>query len=104
LPTIPQLFATMPDRYQTGRLAAPRTYYFSLGDHKYTVALTPSACVVTSGKTTEKADVVLKTTEAIFERLVLQGKNPGALEIARGLFKTNDPAALADLRRLFSFA
>ena len=97
-----QIFDRMSDHYQTGVLSAPRSYYFSVGDHKYTVKLTPSACTVEPGKTLDRADVVLKTTPDLFAKMVLKGKMPGALDIARGRIKTNDPAALKQLRDLFA--
>jgi long-chain acyl-CoA synthetase len=98
------MFRLMPDRYRRGLLGAPRTYYFSVGDHKYTVRLTPQECKVEAGKTVDRADVVLKTTPALFDKVVVQGKLPGPLDIARGSFKTNDPAKLQELRSLFDFS
>lgn len=103
MPTIPELFAMMPQRYRAGVLIAPRTYYFSVGEHKYTVRLTPTACAVEAGRTTEAADCVLKTTPELFLRMVIDGGTPGPLDIARGRFRTNDPAALVQLRDLFRF-
>ena len=99
--TIPEIFLGMPGRYRPGVLSAPRSYYFSIGDHKYTVKLTPQACAVDSGKTVENADCVLKTTPELFERMVIQGKMPGAMDLAMGRVKTNDPGALQQLRELF---
>ena len=97
------IFRTMPERYKPGVLANDRTYYFSVGDFKYTVYLNPTTCRVEEGKTTDAADVVLKTTEKIFTQLVLNGKRPGTLDIARGRFKTNDVGGLTALRDLFDF-
>jgi hypothetical protein len=102
-PTIPEMFRLMPARYRPGLLGSPRTYYFSVGDHKYTVRLTPTTCTVEPGNTVGSADVVLKTTPALFERVVVAGKLPGPLDIARGLFKTNNPGHLQQLRDLFDF-
>lgn len=101
--TIPQIFDAMPDRYQPGRVDKDRTYYFSLGEDKYTVTVTPQACVVEPGKTGE-ADVVLKTTPKIFENMVLRGKMPGPIDIARGKVRTNDPMGLKDLKNYFDFS
>ena len=70
----------------------------------YTATLTPEACSVQPGKGVDRADVVLKTTEKLFLRMVVDGKMPGALDIARGRIKTNDPGALKQLRDLFDFS
>jgi long-chain acyl-CoA synthetase len=104
MPTIAQIFDEMDKRYIKGRARRPRTYYFSIGDFKATVKVTPEAVTVERGKTVENADCVLKTTPEIFERMVLKGKLPGVLDIARGKVKTNDPGALKELRDLFDFS
>jgi long-chain acyl-CoA synthetase len=101
---IEQLFTAMPTRYRAGKVAKPTSYYFSIGDHKYTVKLDAQTCVVESGKTLENADCVLKTTPELFEKMVLKGKMPGPIDIARGKVKTNDPGALMKLRDLFDFS
>jgi len=103
-PTIPEMFEHMPEMYNPGVLTSPRSYYFSLGNHKYTVKMTPEACEVETGKTQDSCDCVLKTTEKIFSNLVLRGKRPGALDIARGRFKTNDVGLLTELGKLFTFS
>ena len=100
---ITTIFRMMPERYKPGQLSGVRTYYFSIGDFKYTVTLDGELCRVEEGQTVERADVVLKTTPKIFERLVIHGKLPGPIDIARGRFKTNDPSGLQVLKELFDF-
>ncbi len=102
-PTIPEMFEHMPAQYNAGVLGGPRSYYFSLGAHKFTVKMTPEACTVEKGKTQATCDCVLKTTEKIFSNLVLRGKRPGTLDVARGRFKTNDLGLLTELAKLFTF-
>ena len=102
--TIPQLFAAMPSRYRAGKVDRSMSYYFSIGDHQYTVKVDPKACTVENGKTVENADCVLKTTPELFEKMVIHGKIPGPIDIARGKVKTNDTGALMKLRELFDFA
>ncbi len=99
-----QLFEQLPSRYVVGKLDKPRTFYFSIGDHKYTMHLSPEACEIEPGKPFGDADVVLKTTPELFHRMVVEGKMPGAMDIARGKVKTNDPLALKQLRDVFNFA
>ncbi len=102
--TIPQLFAAMASHYRPGKIDRATSYYFSIGDHKYTVKVDPEHCVVEEGKTLDNADCVLKTTPELFERMVLHGKMPGPLDIARGKVKTNDVGALTKLRDLFDLS
>lgn len=101
---IPQVFETLPSRYRTGKATGRTVYYFSIGDHKYTVVVEPDECKVEQGKTVSDADVVLKTTPELFEKMVVKGKMPGPLDIARGKVKTNNPAALKRLRDYFDFS
>jgi hypothetical protein len=100
---IPTIFDKLPARYKPGKVSGKSVYYFSIGDHKYTVVLEPDGCSVEEGKTIENADVILKTTPKLFEKMVIDGKMPGPLDIARGKVKTNDPKGLMRLREYFDF-
>ncbi len=100
MPTTSEIFAAFPARYIPGRTPRSLTYYFSIGEDKYTVRLDPAACTVTPGKT-ENADCVVKADPAVFAALVLHGKAPGPIDLARGRFKTNDPALLITLKDCF---
>lgn len=102
-PTVEEVFELVVERYRPGVLSEPRTYYFSLAEHRYTLKLTPQAAEVVPGPSEGNADVVLKTTPEIFIGLVLHGTRPRARDIARGRFKTNNPMALAQMSELFSF-
>jgi hypothetical protein len=101
--SIPKIFDAMPGRYRKGKVDKPSSFYFSIGDHKYTVKIDADACTVENGKTVDAADIVLKTTPEIFEKLVLKGKLPGPIDIARGKIKTNDVKGLSQLKELFDF-
>ncbi len=101
---VKQIFAQMPGRYRKGSAAKPTVYYFSIGDFKATVKIDADAVEVEDGKTVENADVVLKTTPELFEKMVLHGKMPGPIDIARGKIKTNDPMGLQKLREMFDFS
>lgn len=102
MPSIPEIFANMTSHYNSGVLSENRTYYFSVGEHKYTVRLTPTECAVEDGRTGD-ADCILKATPDLFQKMVLKGKAPGPMDIMRGRIKTNDPAMLAQLKDLFTF-
>ena len=100
---IKRIFEEMPGRYIKGSADKATVYYFSIGSSKYTVKIDKDAIAVEDGKTVDNADVILKTTPELFEKMVIKGKMPGALDIARGKVKTNDPAGLQKLRTMFDF-
>lgn len=97
------IFDRMPSRYIKGRATGTKTFYFAIDDRKYTVRISPEECKVETGKTEERADCVLKTTAALFEKMVVKGKMPSPLDVMRGKVKTNDPIALKKLREMFDF-
>ncbi|MCA9708155.1 MAG: hypothetical protein KDK70_20050 [Myxococcales bacterium] len=101
--SVEQIFEQMPGRYLRGKVSTRRVYYFSIGDFRATVTLTPEAVTVERDKKVDDADVVLKTTPELFEKMVLRGKMPGPIDIARGKIKTNDPLGLKNLRDYFDF-
>jgi len=102
MPNAREIIQLMPERYKTGSAASPLTYYFSIESTKATVFVEPDGVRVVDGKAVDSADCVLKTTEKIFVNVVVNGKMPGALDIARGRFKTNNPDALMKLRTMFT--
>lgn len=95
-----ELIASFQRRYVPGSVDRTLTYYFSVGDEKHTLVLTPTTCAISPGKPAH-ADCVVKATPEVFVNLVLHGKQPGPLDIARGRFKTNDVALLLKLRTAF---
>jgi hypothetical protein len=101
---VKQIFDAMPARYRKGTATKAMSYYFSIGDFKATVKIDPDGVVVESGKTVDAADVILKTTPELFEKMVIHGKAPGPIDIARGKIKTNDPMGLQKLREMFDFS
>ncbi len=96
-----QIFETMPSRYIPSPGSPSKSYYFSVGEERWTVQMHADRCEVSPGKTIEKADVVLKCDPGLFEKMVLEGKTPGPIDIARGKIKTNDPGALTALKTRF---
>lgn len=101
---IPTIFEHMPSRYIAGATETNKSFYFSIGDHKFTVKVDPKTCQVEPGKTVDQADIVLKTTPELFLKMVVHGKMPSPLDIARGKIKTNDPRGLATLKSMFDFS
>jgi long-chain acyl-CoA synthetase len=101
---VKQIFEQMPARYIKGKATKKTIYYFSIGDFRCTLTVEPDGVTVEPDKKVDKADVVPKTTPELFERMVLQGKLPGPIDIARGKVKTNDPVGLKNLRDFFDFS
>lgn len=95
-----ELITSFQSRYVPGKVDRTITYYFSIGDEKHTLIVTPTTCAVSPGKP-ERADCVVKADPNVFLDLVLRGKQPGPLDIARGRFKTNDVGLLLKLRAAF---
>ena len=100
---IKRIFDEMPNYFIKGKATQSTVFYFSIGSDKYTVKIEPDTVAVEPGKTVDNADVILKTTPELFEKMVIKGKMPGPIDIARGRIKTNDPAGLQKLRELFDF-
>lgn len=101
---IQRIFDELPGRLRPEAVSGTRTYYFSVGSHKFTVRVSKDGCSVEPGQTVDRADVVLKTTPELFEKMVIRGKLPGPMDIAMGRVKTNDPLALKKLRESFDLA
>jgi len=96
-----EIFGQMAGRYQPGRVSKVITYYFSVGDEKWTATLHPDHCDVAEGRHTSRADCVLKCDPKLFANMVLEGKRPGPFDIARGKIRTNDVGLLKKLPEFF---
>jgi putative sterol carrier protein len=95
------IFTTLQAQYQTGKVAEETVYYFSIGSDKYTLFARPDGCEVQQGKTVENANCVIKADPKLFGDMVLRGKKPGALDIARGKVKFSDMNLVLKLQELF---
>ncbi|MEC7946367.1 MAG: hypothetical protein VX265_02300 [Myxococcota bacterium] len=98
---IQDIFALLPERYNAGRLDRVVTAYFSVGPEKWSVVMDPDKAEATPGRPSGSADFVLKVDPRLFEKMVVDGKKPGPLDVARGRIKTNDVAMLKRLPELF---
>lgn len=95
------IFTTLQNQYQTGKVDAEIVYYFSLGSDKYTLFARPDGCEVQAGKAVENADCVIKADPKLFGNMVLRGKKPGPIDIARGKVKFSDMNLVMKLQELF---
>jgi long-chain acyl-CoA synthetase len=97
-------FEEFKARFKPGVIQQPTTFYFSLGDEegqKWILKLAPESCEIDPGKTTN-ADVVLKTSEELFLKLITGKWTPGVMDFMRGKIKTNDPEKLTLLKDCFT--
>ena len=70
----------------------------------WTVKVTPDACQVVPGKSTDSADCVLKTSPAMFTRIVREAYTPTAGEFMAGAIKSNNVALLVTFQKAFQLA
>ena len=93
----------LKQRFKPGAVDKPITYYLSLGDgpgDKWTVLVSPTACDLQAGKP-DNADCVLKTSTALFAKLVSGSWKPGVMDFMSGKIKTSDIDKLQLLQKAF---
>lgn len=88
------IFSAMSADFQAGVAKQPLSFYFSIGEVKQTVFLTPESCKILPGKQTDTADCVCKMGEDLFVRIWQEGYQPGLKDFLTGAIKSNDPEAL----------
>ena len=94
------LLESLPSRYVPGRFPRAATFYFSLGEDRYVVRADPSAFTIEPGRL-DDADCVCKADPDVFLKILRERKPPGALDLARGRFRTNNPSLLISLAQSF---
>jgi len=100
-PGLAGIFAELEERFVSGAVQAPVSYYFSIGDERWTVRATGQDVEISRGKTVDVADCVLKTTPGAFEKIVREAWVPGAADFVSGQIKTNNVAHLLTLQKIF---
>ncbi len=98
------VFEELKERFVPGAVTEPLSYYFSLGEERWTVRATKAEVEVAKGKTVEAADCVLKTTPGLFERIVREAWVPGPNDFMTGQIKTNNVAHLLTMQKLFQLS
>ena len=99
------LFRELEHRFVVGSVKDPVSFYFSLGKkERWTVNVTPEGCEVVAGKSSGTADCVLKTTPAMFTRIVKEAYTPTAGEFMSGTVKSNNVALLMTFQKVFQLA
>jgi len=91
---IEEIFASLGEAFQAGKVATQQVYYFSIDNVKKTVTLGPDQVLVENGKTVEAADCVCKTSTDFFLKIWQEGYRPGMADFMSGAIKSNNPFAL----------
>ncbi|MBM4362206.1 MAG: 1-acyl-sn-glycerol-3-phosphate acyltransferase, partial [Deltaproteobacteria bacterium] len=103
--SLAELFQELESRFVRGTVSDPVSFYFALGkSERWTVRVTPDACEVTPGKAAASADCVLKTSPAMFTRIVREAYTPTPGEFVAGAVKSNNIALLLTFQRVFALA
>ena len=95
------VFAELSGRFQAGLLDKPVSYYFSLGEDRWTVKVSRENCEVMPGKVVSPADCVLKTSPDIFTRIVREAYTPSPAEFVSGRVKSNNINLLFTFQKVF---
>lgn len=103
------LFRELESKFVPGRVTAPVTYYFTLGndnESKWTLRVDGKACAAKMGKPegSGQADCVLKTTPEIFTKICREAYTPSPMEFMSGLVKSNDISLLQTFQKVFDLA
>jgi long-chain acyl-CoA synthetase len=96
------LFRELEERFVAGRVKDPLSFYFALGQReRWTIEVTEDSCKVTAGKVRDVADCVLKTTPAMFTRIVREAYTPTPGEFMSGTVKSNNVQLLFTFQKVF---
>jgi len=95
-----KLFERLPKLFQKGSVTKERTYYFSLGDEKWTVILSKDLCVVKPEKT-EDADCFFKASMEMFLDVWSGRHTPSVTDFVTGAIKSNNPLMLKEFVAAF---
>jgi long-chain acyl-CoA synthetase len=99
------LFRELENRFVAGSVKDPISFYFALGSReRWTVQVTSEACRVVPGKVADSADCVLKTSPAMFTRIVREAYTPTPGEFMSGTVKSNNIALLMTFQKVFQLA
>ncbi len=100
--TVEDLFRYLEARFVPGALDAPTSYYFTLGGgERWSMQLDAERCRITQGKPEGDADCVLKTSQAMFTRIVREAYTPTPQEFIAGTVKSNNIALLLNFQKAF---
>ncbi len=100
--TLAPVFQELQTRFVAGSVEKPVSFYFSLGDtERWSVRITQDSCEVINGKVESPADCVLKTSPAMFTRIVREKYTPSPAEFVAGAVKSNNIQLLFTFQKAF---
>jgi long-chain acyl-CoA synthetase len=100
-PTLHDVFHELERRFAPNAVERPTSYYFSLGEDRFTLLLSKESCEVKEGKHVAAADCVLKTSPDLFARIVREAYVPSPAEFMSGAVKTNNVGLLLEFQKAF---
>jgi long-chain acyl-CoA synthetase len=100
-PTLEDVFHELERRFAPNAVERPTSYYFSLGDDRFTLLVSRERCEVKPGKHVDAADCVLKTSPDLFARIVREAYVPSPAEFLSGAVKTNNLGLLLEFQKAF---
>jgi long-chain acyl-CoA synthetase len=96
------VFRELEGRFVAGSVEQPVSFYFALGQkERWTVKIDRDRCEVLPGKVVHPADCVLKTTPAMFTRIVREAYTPSPAEFMSGAVKSNNIGLLMTFQKAF---
>ena len=103
--SLAEVFRELEQRFVAGSVTDPVSFYFSLGkSERWTVKISRDKCEVLPGKIAAQADCVLKTSPAMFTRIVRESYTPSPGEFLSGTVKSNNLSLLMTFQRAFNLA
>ncbi|HEY5376723.1 MAG TPA: AMP-binding protein [Polyangiaceae bacterium] len=103
--TLAPVFQELQTRFVAGSVEKPVSFYFSLGDtERWSVRITQDSCEVINGKALSPADCVLKTSPAMFTRIVREKYTPSPAEFVAGAVKSNNIQLLFTFQKAFQLS
>ena len=99
---IAAIFDSLGARFKPGRLTTITTFFFSIDNESWTIAVGPDHCTVKEGEPPENADCSLKISKALFLTIFRGEYLPSMMDLISGKIKSNNPMLLAVLKDAFS--
>ena len=98
--TVRSIFEDMKDKFRADQCSESVTYYFSVGEERWTVWVSPEGARAEEGKHVNPADCIIKADPNLFVDMIRNGKKPKPWHFGTKL-KTNNPTLLLKMAQLF---